>query len=125
MIEVVSGHDDRIWTIAVVRGNQWQSWDWMRRLDRVMDRDGSAGAITLIAMVLQLPAVAPVVVAWLGYRIRHRQDVRLTVREGTHSASDARRNAVVDDYYPSKGAALERVPDLVAALRRGRGVGQD
>jgi hypothetical protein len=119
MIEVVSTLGGQTWTVAVVRSNQWQSWRWVRMLDRLMDKDGSGSALPLVLMVLQLPALLPAAGAWLGYHLRGRRDVRLTVRAGRHSASEARRDALVDEWFPSKASAIQRAHELVEELRTG------
>jgi hypothetical protein len=120
MIEVVSTSHGRTWTVAVVRGNQWQSWRWVRMLDRLMDRDGSGSGIPLVLMALQSPALLPAAGAWLGYRLRGRRDARLTVRTGRHQASEARRGAVVDEWFASEAAAIARARELVEELRAGK-----
>jgi hypothetical protein len=115
----VTDPDGTVWTVAVVRANQWQRWRWLGWVEATVGGDVD-GMLTIVVLLLAAPAVIPMGLRWLAYHLLRRKGKRVTVREGVHDQGSARRGAVLDEVHPNAQQAYDRARALSDEIRAGR-----
>lgn len=109
----VTASDGSRWLVRLVRGNAWRGWpaeEALRRRAVPLGFDRAQREVTLNFL-----SSLPRAVLWVAYRVQGRKDWRVVVRAAS-AFSD--REAVQDEWHPTKAAAAARASEVLESLRR-------
>ena len=113
----VRSPDGEQWSVHVARGNRWQGW---ARLNRLED-----GVLRYVAMIEVVPLligmlanVGPALWRWTVHASSDRQDWLVAVRPADEFWGRATHNAILVEVFDGRPAAVARAEDLQRTIHQ-------
>ena len=113
----VRSPDGADWHVHVARGNQWQGWTRLNRLED--DVLVPVGLVSVWPLLLaMLPNVAPALWRWATHVANRRTDWLVSVRPANEFWGRATYRAVLVEVVDGRQAAVARAEDLIGTIEK-------